>query len=68
MEVLLFHKQILINVSGDNKADYIWISEQGEMQVYLNVINENPTKFVPYNDGELLATGVGGSRDEIQLA
>lgn len=54
--------------SGDNKADYIWISEKGEMQVYLNVIGENSAKFVPYNDGKFVATGVGGSRDEIRLA
>ncbi|KAL9635740.1 MAG: hypothetical protein Q9204_002513 [Flavoplaca sp. TL-2023a] len=56
------------DINGDNKADYIWISEKGEMQVYLNVIDENPAKFVPYNDGKFVATGVGGSRDEIRLA
>ncbi|KAL8981667.1 MAG: hypothetical protein Q9205_003611 [Flavoplaca limonia] len=53
---------------GDKEADYIWISEKGDRQVYLNVIDENPAKFVPYNDGKLVATGVGGSRDEIRLA
>ena len=54
--------------SGDYKADYIWVSEKGEIQVYLNVIDENPAKFVPYNDGKFVATGVGSSRDEIRLA
>ena len=51
--------------SGDNKADYIWVSEKGEIQVYLNVIDENPAKFVPYNDGKFVASGMGDSRDEI---
>lgn len=54
--------------SGDGKADYVWVSEYGEMGVYLNVIGEDPAKFVPYSDAIFVATGVGGSRHDIRLA
>ncbi|KAL8672053.1 MAG: hypothetical protein Q9168_003480 [Polycauliona sp. 1 TL-2023] len=56
------------DINGDGKADYVWLSQKGEMEVYLNVIGENPAKFVPYNNGKFVATGVGGKRDEIRLA
>ncbi|KAL8651232.1 MAG: hypothetical protein Q9226_004788, partial [Calogaya cf. arnoldii] len=55
------------DINGDNKADYVWISEKGEMVVYLNVIGENSAKFIPYNEGKFVAPGVGGSRDEVRL-
>ncbi|KAL8989587.1 MAG: hypothetical protein Q9169_008329 [Polycauliona sp. 2 TL-2023] len=56
------------DINGDGKADYVWISQTGELLVYLNLIGDNPAKFLPYNDGKSIATGVGGSRDEIRLA
>ncbi|KAL8846305.1 MAG: hypothetical protein Q9221_008603 [Calogaya cf. arnoldii] len=55
------------DINGDGKADYVWISEKGEMVVYLNVIGENPAKFIPYNEGKFIAIGIGGSREEIRL-
>ncbi|KAL8689165.1 MAG: hypothetical protein Q9218_005102 [Villophora microphyllina] len=56
------------DINGDGKADYCWIGEKGELIVYLSVFGQNPANFIPYNGGNFIATGVGGSRDETRLA
>ncbi|KAI4099030.1 MAG: hypothetical protein L6R37_006166 [Teloschistes peruensis] len=56
------------DINGDGKADYCWIGPNGELIVYINVFGEGTATFVPYNNGNPIATGVGGSRDEIRLA
>lgn len=54
--------------SGDGKADYCWVGPNGELIVYINVFGEGSATFVPYNNGNPIASSVGGSRDEIRLA
>ncbi|KAI4199452.1 MAG: hypothetical protein LQ350_004593 [Teloschistes chrysophthalmus] len=56
------------DINGDGKADYCWVGPNGELIVYINVFGEGTATFVPYNNGNPIASGVGGSRDEIRLA
>ncbi|KAL8688084.1 MAG: hypothetical protein Q9218_005918 [Villophora microphyllina] len=56
------------DINGDGRADYVWISEKGEIELYINEFGINPAKFIPYNDQNFIASGVGGSRGEIRLA
>ncbi len=54
--------------SGDGKADYIWLSTEGAATVYINVMGENPANWLPLNGGQPLASGLGGSRQDIRFA
>ncbi|KAL8830972.1 MAG: hypothetical protein Q9170_005496 [Blastenia crenularia] len=55
------------DVTGDGKADYLWVHpEDGSVDVYVNVIGELESNWVPLQDQ--LASGIGFSSASVQFA
>jgi hypothetical protein len=53
------------DINNDGRADYLWLSEEGALTVFLNGGTGRTPKWLPQG---VIATGVGTSRENITFA
>jgi hypothetical protein len=53
------------DINNDGRADYLWLSEEGSLTVFLNGGTGRTPKWLPQG---VIATGVGTSRENITFA
>ncbi|KAF2172258.1 carbohydrate esterase family 3 protein [Zasmidium cellare ATCC 36951] len=57
----------MADIDGDGKADYIYLDDDGAARVWINA-DDTLRKWVPLNNGNVAALGVGANRDDVQFA
>ena len=59
----------MLMTTGDGKADYIQLGENGEARLYINngQQSDGTWGWAPYNDFKNIADGIGFTRDHVQF-
>ena len=62
------HAVRFADLNGDGRDDYIWVGANGEITAFVNGGQAADGHWIWYPQPSLIASGVGGTRDQIILA